>query len=161
MRKAKFNYFGHLSVGGQVGLLIIFCVVLAFSIHFWKPIEMQEKVSFLWVTFSFISIIFWLVHNIVTHLKRLEYKAELLMLTNLFTKRVQKIPLEELAGYQWNGLTLKNEMIDLQGKTVATIYAPFYQELNAFFLEAEIQQLTSNERYFRGLMFVSRERNIR
>lgn len=69
----------------------------------------------------------------------------------LLSKKVQKIKLKEVAGYKINGLTLKTPLIDLQGETVATIYNPFYKELNPFFLEKDIKQLDMDERFFRRL----------
>ncbi len=84
-------------------------------------------------------------------MKQLEFENGQLIITNLLTKKVQKIKLIELTGYRLNGLTLKIELINLQGETMATLYNPFYKELNAFLLKKDLKQIDMDEKYFRWL----------
>ena len=151
MSKAKYNYNGHLSLGGQIALLIIFCIVLILAFLSWKPTEIQQQITLLLAILSFISIIYWIANNLINNLKKLEINDGELILTNLLSKKVQKIELKKLAGFKYNGLTQKTELVDLHGEIIAKIYNPFYKDLNEFFLEKNVNQIGVDERYLRGL----------
>lgn len=152
MKRAKFKYYGHLSLGGQIALFIgCFLGLMVFGITYGKSPAMHEKTNLLLIVFFIGSILYWTANNILTHLKQVEFKDGALVISKLMTNKVQKINLTHLSGYKINGLTLQTELINLEGETIATLYNPFYKDLNAFLLENDIQQININESYFRWL----------
>ncbi|WPP51388.1 hypothetical protein [Catalinimonas niigatensis] len=149
MKKARFNYYGRLSVGGQTAMLLILCFVLIFLImELWQT---QEKGFVLFLTASLMSLVTWITNNLITNLIRLECKQEQLVLTHLLTKQVKIINLKDLSGYQSGGLSQSIQLMNTQGETLATIYQPFYKNAEAFLLENGLNPMNREERYFRWL----------
>lgn len=135
----------------QIMVLIgcIACLII-FGVKLWNPNGIQDKLSFLFINSSLLIAIYSIVSHILTGLKGLEFNNGQIVLTNLITKKVQRVALAQVAGYKLDMLNQKILLINLKGEIITIINESYYKDLEVFFLESNIKKLDEDSTIYRS-----------